>query len=185
MLCSCLSRTVPMIDVINLIIIMVLAVFGNINIWSCKHSVVPVTYLCIGEDSCRNGYFRDVTEIASSVEPLVERIFNCDLNNIRNILVGSIEIAFRIRHTLILFGISHFLRRKILRILCAGSLNKFNLYFICVDRGKRVRVAQSRICESLNVNCFSVFVKYRLHSISESIDKGYAVQSPVAVVISF
>ena len=182
MLSSCLSRTIPVIDVINLVVVMVLAVFGNIR--SCQHSVVPVSYLCIGKDTCRNGYFCNVTEIASSVKPLVKRILNGDLNNIRNVFFWRVESRILIRHTLILLGISHILRSKILRILCIGSLNKFNIYFVCIYRSKRTGVTQSCICECLNIYR-SVAVKYRLHSVSESIGKCYAVQSPVTVVISF
>ena len=182
-LCQCLGRTVPVVDVIDLVIQMILAVPFHIGL--CEHTVIPSTACRVGKYSRRKCYPCDIPEITASAIPLFQRLLHCDLYHIRCILVCDIVSVSTVCEICILCRVPHCLRGKILRILIVRFLNDFCGDICSVNLRKciRLRVTGVGVRQYLRRIQTSVRVHHRLHAIGIGIQECHTVQIPVTVVI--
>ena len=182
-LCQRLGRTIPVINVIDLIIQMILAVPFHIRLR--ENTIIPGTACCIGVYSCRKRYPCDISKVAASAIPLFQRLLHCDLHHIRGILVCGVISACTVCEICILCRIPHCLRGKILRIFVSRFLNDFCGDICSVNLRKciRLRVTGVGIRQYLRRIQTSVRVHHRLHAIGIGIQECHAVQIPVTVVI--
>ena len=133
-----LGGTVPVVNVIDLIIQMILAALCHIRLR--ENTIIPGTACCIGVYSCRKRYPCDISEVAASAIPLFQRLFHCDLYHIRCILVCSVISACTVCEICILCRIPHCLRGKILRIFVSRFLNDFCGDICSVNLRKCIRL---------------------------------------------
>ena len=182
-LCQRLGRTIPVINVIDLIIQMILAVTFHIRL--CEHTVVPCAACRIGVYSRRKCHPCDIPEITASAIPLFQRLLHCDLYHIRCILVCGIVSVSTVCEICILCCVPHCLRGKILRILIVRFLNDLCGDICSVNLRKciRLRVTGVGIRQYLRRIQTSVRVHHRLHAISIGIQECHTVQIPVTVVV--
>ena len=168
-LCQCFGRAVPVINVIDLIIQMILAVPFHIRLR--ENTIIPGTACCIGVYSCRKRYPCDIPKITASAVPLFQRLFYGDLYHIRCILIRSVITIRFVSDRCILRRIAHCLRRKILRIFRFRCLNDLCFYIRRIDRRKHsgLGIASVGICQHLGDIQISAVIYYRLHAVSECI----------------
>ena len=182
-LCQHLGGTVPVVDVIDLVIQMILAVLCHIRL--CEHTVIPCAACRIGVYSRRKCHPCDVTEITASAIPLFQRLLYCDLYHIRCILVCGIVSVNTVCEICILCCVPHCLRGKILRIFVSRFLNDLCGDICSIDLSECIclRVAGVGISQYLRNVQTAVRIHHRLHAIGIGIQECHAVQIPVAVVI--
>ena len=182
-LCQHLGGTVPVVDVIDLVIQVILAVPFHIRL--CEHTVVPCAACRIGVYSCRKCYPCDIPKITASAIPLFQRLFYGDLYHIRCILFRSVITIRFVSDRCILRRIAHCLRRKILRIFVSRFLNDLCGNICPVDLGECIclRVAGVGIRQYLRCIQRPVCIHHRFHAIGIGIQECHAVQIPVAVVV--
>ena len=182
-LCQCFGRAIPVINVIDLIIQMILAVTFHIRL--CEHTVVPCAACRIGVYSRRKRYPCDIPEITASAIPLFQRLLHCDLYHIRCILGCGIVSVITVCEICILCRVPHCLRGKILRIFVSRFLNDFCGDICSIDLSECIclRVAGVGISQYLRNVQTSVRVHHRLHAIGIGIQECHTVQIPVTVVV--
>ena len=182
-LCQHLGGTVPVVDVIDLVIQVILAALCHIRL--CEHTVVPCAACRIGVYSRRKCHPCDIPEITASAIPLFQRLLYCDLYHIRCILVCGIVSVSTVCEICILCRVPHCLRGKILRILIVRFLNDLCGNICPVDLGECIcfRVAGVGIRQYLRCIQRPVCIHHRFHAIGIGIQECHAVQIPVAVVV--
>ena len=182
-LCQHLGGTVPVVDVIDLVIQVILAVPFHIRL--CEHTVVPCAACRIGVYSCRKRYPCDIPKITASAIPLFQRLLHCDLYHIRCILVCGIVSVSTVCEICILCCVPHCLRGKILRIFVSRFLNDLCGDICSIDLSECIclRVAGVGISQYLRNVQTAVRVHHRLHAIGIGIQECHTVQIPVTVVI--
>ena len=182
-LCQCFGRAVPVINVIDLIIQMILAVPFHIRLR--ENTIIPSTACRVGKYSRRKCYPGDITKVTASAVPLFQRLFYGDLYHIRCILIRSVITIRFVSDRCILRRIAHCLRRKILRIFRFRCLNDLCFYIRRIDRRKRsgLGIAGVGICQHLGDIQLSAVIYYRLHAVSECIQECHAIQIPVTIVV--
>ena len=182
-LCQHLGGTVPVVDVIDLIIQMILAVPFHIRLR--ENTIIPGTACCIGVYSCRKRYPCDIPKITASAIPLFQRLLYCDLYHIRCILVCGIVSVSTVCEICILCCVPHCLRGKILRIFVSRFLNDLCGDICSIDLSECIclRVAGVGISQYLRNVQTAVRVHHRLHAIGIGIQECHTVQIPVTVVI--
>ena len=178
-----LGGTVPVVDVIDLIIQMILAALCHIRL--CENTIIPGTACCIGVYSRRKCHPCDISEVAASAIPLFQRLLHCDLYHIRCILVYGIVSVSTVCEICILCCVPHCLRCQILRIFVSRFLNDFCGDICSVNLRKciRLRVTGVGIRQYLRRIQTAVRVHHRLHAIGIGIQECHTVQIPVTVVI--
>ena len=182
-LCQHLGGTVPVVDVIDLVIQVILAALCHIRL--CEHTVVPCAACRIGVYSRRKCHPCDIPEITASAIPLFQRLLYCDLYHIRCILVCGIVSVSTVCEICILCRVPHCLRGKILRIFVSRFLNDLCGDICPVDLGECIcfRVAGVGIRQYLRCIQRPVCIHHRFHAIGIGIQECHAVQIPVAVVV--
>ena len=182
-LCQHLGGTVPVVDVIDLVIQVILAALCHIRL--CEHTVVPCAACRIGVYSRRKCHPCDIPEITASAIPLFQRLLHCDLYHIRCILVCGIVSVSTVCEICILCRVPHCLRGKILLIFVSRFLNDFcgDIYSIDLSECICLRVAGVGISQYLRNVQTAVRVHHRLHAIGIGIQECHTVQIPVTVVI--
>ena len=182
-LCQHLGGTVPVIDVIDLVIQVILAALCHIRL--CEHTVVPCAACRIGVYSRRKCHPCDIPEITASAIPLFQRLFYGDLYHIRCILFRSVITIRFVSDRCILCRVPHCLRGKILRIFVSRFLNDFCGDICSIDLSECIclRVAGVGISQYLRNVQTAVRVHHRLHAIGIGIQECHTVQIPVTVVI--
>ena len=182
-LCQHLGGTVPVVDVIDLVIQVILAVLCHIRL--CEHTVVPCAACRIGVYSRRKCHPCDIPEITASAIPLFQRLLHCDLYHIRCILVCGIVSVSTVCKICILCCVPHCLRCQILRIFVSRFLNDFCGDICSIDLSECIclRVAGVGISQYLRNVQTAVRVHHRLHAIGIGIQECHTVQIPVTVVI--
>ena len=182
-LCQHLGGTVPVVDVIDLVIQVILAVPFHIRL--CEHTVVPCAACRIGVYFCRKRYPCDIPKITASAIPLFQRLLHCDLYHIRCILVCGIVSVSTVCEICILCCVPHCLRGKILRIFVSRFLNDLCGDICSIDLSECIclRVAGVGISQYLRNVQTAVRVHHRLHAIGIGIQECHTVQIPVTVVI--
>ena len=182
-LCQHLGGTVPVVDVIDLVIQVILAVTFHIRLR--ENTIIPGTACCIGVYSCRKRYPCDIPEITASAIPLFQRLLYCDLYHIRCILVCGIVSVSTVCEICILCSVPHCLRGKILRIFVSRFLNDLCGDICSIDLSECIclRVAGVGISQYLRNVQTAVRVHHRLHAIGIGIQECHTVQIPVTVVI--
>ena len=182
-LCQHLGGTVPVVDVIDLVIQVILAALCHIRL--CEHTVVPCAACRIGVYSCRKCYPGDITKVTASAVPLFQRLFYGDLYHIRCILVCDIVSVSTVCEICILCRVPHCLRGKILRIFVSRFLNDLCGDICSIDLSECIclRVAGVGISQYLRNVQTAVRVHHRLHAIGIGIQECHTVQIPVTVVI--
>ena len=182
-LCQHLGGTVPVVDVIDLVIQVILAALCHIGL--CEHTVIPGAACRIGVYSCRKRYPCDIPKITASAIPLFQRLLYCDLYHIRCILVCGIVSVSTVCEICILCRVPHCLRCQILRIFVSRFLNDFCGDICSIDLSECIclRVAGVGISQYLRNVQTAVRVHHRLHAIGIGIQECHTVQIPVTVVI--
>ena len=182
-LCQRLGGTVPVVDVIDLVIQVILAALCHIRL--CEHTVVPCAACRIGVYSRRKCHPCDIPEITASAIPLFQRLLYCDLYHIRCILVCGIVSVSTVCEICILCRVPHCLRGKILRIFVSRFLNDFCGDICSIDLSECIclRVAGVGISQYLRNVQTAVRVHHRLHAIGIGIQECHTVQIPVTVVV--
>ena len=182
-LCQHLGGTIPVVDVIDLVIQVILAALCHIRL--CEHTVVPCAACRIGVYSRRKCHPCDIPEITASAIPLFQRLLHCDLYHIRCILVCGIVSVSTVCEICILCRVPHCLRGKILLIFVSRFLNDFcgDIYSIDLSECICLRVAGVGISQYLRNVQTAVRVHHRLHAIGIGIQECHTVQIPVTVVI--
>ena len=182
-LCQHLGGTVPVVDVIDLVIQVILAVTFHIRLR--ENTVVPCAACRIGVYSRRKRYTCDIPKITASAIPLFQRLLYCDLYHIRCILVCGIVSVITVCEICILCCVPHCLRGKILRILIVRFLNDLCGDICSIDLSECIclRVAGVGISQYLRNVQTAVRVHHRLHAIGIGIQECHTVQIPVTVVI--
>ena len=178
-----LGGTVPVVNVIDLVIQMILAALCHIRL--CEHTVVPCAACRIGVYSRRKCHPCDISEVAASAIPLFQRLLYCNLYHIRCILVCGIVSVRTVCEICILCRVPHCLRGKILRIFVSRFLNDLCGDICSIDLSECIclRVAGVGISQYLRNVQTAVRVHHRLHAIGIGIQECHTVQIPVTVVI--
>ena len=178
-----LGGTVPVVNVIDLVIQMILAALCHIRL--CEHTVVPCAACRIGVYSRRKCHPCDISEVAASAIPLFQRLLYCNLYHIRCILVCGIVSVRTVCEICILCCVPHCFRCQILRILIVRFLNDLcgNICSIDLSECICLRVAGVGISQYLRNVQTAVRVHHRLHAIGIGIQECHTVQIPVTVVI--
>ena len=182
-LCQRLGGTVPVVDVIDLVIQVILAVTFHIRLR--ENTIIPGTACRIGVYSRRKCHPCDIPKITASAIPLFQRLLHCDLYHIRCILVCGIVSVSTVCEICILCRVPHCLRCQILRILIVRFLNDFCGDICSIDLSECIclRVAGVGISQYLRNVQTAVRVHHRLHAIGIGIQECHTVQIPVTVVI--
>ena len=182
-LCQHLGGTVPVVDVIDLVIQVILAALFHIRLR--ENTIIPGTACRIGVYSRRKCHPCDIPEITASAIPLFQRLLHCDLYHIRCILICGIVSVSTVCEICILCRVPHCLRGKILRIFVSRFLNDFCGDICSIDLSECIclRVAGVGISQYLRNVQTAVRVHHRLHAIGIGIQECHTVQIPVTVVI--
>ena len=178
-----LGGTVPMVDVIDLIVQMILTALCHIGLG--ENTVIPGAACRIGIYSRRKCHSCDIAEIAASAVPLFQRLLHSDLHHIRGILVCVVISVCAVCNICILRRIPHCLWCKILRIFVSRFLNDLCGNICPVDLGECIcfRVAGVGVRQYLRCIQRPICIHHRFHAIGIGIQECHTVQIPVAVVV--
>ena len=178
-----LGGTVPMVDVIDLIVQMILTALCHIGLG--ENTVIPGAACRIGVYSCRKCHPCNIAEAAASAVPLFQRLLYSDLHHIRRILVCLVISVCAVCNICILRRIPHCLWCKILRIFVSRFLNDLCGNICPVDLGECIcfRVAGVGVRQYLRCIQRPICIHHRFHAIGIGIQECHTVQIPVAVVV--